>query len=305
MTELSRTALFGRLDQVALKSIQTALEFCKQRHNPYVELAHWVHVLLQDAHNDVGAIRAFYGLNEAQLAGDMVKTLGALPGGATAVTDFSPQIMESIEQGWIYASLMFDATKIRTGHLLVGMLKTPTLRSALYGTSGEWRKVSADKLSEDFTRACVGSSEAASAAAELPLSPDGQGSAQGGPSEALDKFSVDLTDRARRGEIDRIVGRDAEIRQVIDILLRRRQNNPILTGEAGVGKTAVAEGFARRIVDSGDVPPPLKDVTLRALDTGLLQAGASVQKVNLNEVAFGAGHRGSGILSATHHPFYR
>ena len=175
---------------------------------------------------------------------------------------------------------MFRASRVRSGHLLFGMLKTPTLRNALYSTSDQWKKVSVDKLGEEFANLLAQSVESA-AADTGPAEPATAGSGGDAPvgagaGEALDKFSVDLTEKARRGEIDAIVGRDPEIRQVIDTLLRRRQNNPILTGEAGVGKTAVVEGFALRIVQ-GDVPPTLRDVSLKALDIGLLQAGASVK----------------------------
>ena len=281
MSEISRSALFGRLNPTALKAIETATGFCKMRGNPYVELAHWLHILLQDPRNDVGMIRTRFGVDDAALARDTVAALDALPRGATAISDFSPQIEEAVEKGWLYASLMFAAGRVRSGHLVLGMLKTPQLKNALLSISSEWRKVQVDKLGDEFAAICAGSSETGSENAGVAPSADGEpgavdggGGAAGG--EALAKFSVDLTERARKGEIDQIVGRDAEIRQVIDILLRRRQNNPILTGEAGVGKTAVVEGFARRIVD-GDVPPVLKDVTLRALDIGLLQAGASVK----------------------------
>ena len=281
MSEISRSALFGRLNPTSLKAIETATGFCKMRGNPYVEVAHWLHILLQDPRNDVGAIRTKFGIDDATMARDTVSALDALPRGATAISDFSPQIEEAIEKGWLYASLMFAAGRVRTGHLILGMLKTPQLRNALLSISGEWRKVQAEKLGDEFNQICAGSSEVGSENAGVAPSADGSpGGVDGGggaaTGEALAKFSVDLTERARKGEIDQIVGRDAEIRQVIDILLRRKQNNPILTGEAGVGKTAVVEGFARRIVD-GDVPPVLKDVTLRSLDIGLLQAGASVK----------------------------
>jgi len=276
MTEISRSALFGRLDSTALKAIETATGFCKMRGNPYVELVHWLHILLQDATNDVGAIRTAFQIDDARLAKDVIAALDAMPRGATSISDFSPQIEEAIEKGWLYASLMFSAGRVRTGHLIYGMLKTPTLKNALQSISLEWRKIQVDKLGDDFAKICAASAE--TGAAEPGLSadaPDGGGMPAGG-GDALAQFSIDLTEKARKGEIDKIVGRDAEIRQVIDILLRRRQNNPILTGEAGVGKTAVVEGFARRIVD-GEVPPVLRDVTLRALDIGLLQAGASVK----------------------------
>ena len=276
MTEISRASLFGRLNPTTLKAIETATSFCKMRGNPYVELIHWLHVLLQDPQNDLAAIRTAFGLNDTQLARDVVAALDALPRGASAISDFAPQIEEAIEKGWIYASLQFSASRVRTGHLVYGMLKTATLKNALFGISGEFRKVQVEKLGDEFERVTASSSETTS----VDAGPAGGGGDAGpgpvGEGEALTKFSIDLTEKARSGEIDKIVGRDAEIRQVVDILLRRRQNNPILVGEAGVGKTAVAEGFARRITD-GDVPPALQGVTVRSLDIGLLQAGASVK----------------------------
>jgi type VI secretion system protein VasG len=280
MSEISRSALFGRLGPTALKAIESATSFCKMRGNPYVELVHWIHILLQDSANDIASIRTAFGIDDAKLSRDVLAALDALPRGATSISDFSPQIEESIEKGWLYASLQFGAGKIRTGHLVYGMLKTAQLKNALYAISGEFRKVNADKLGGDFATVTVHSAEqnVIDAGGSALGAGDG-GAADAGPAgdgSALAKFSVDLTQQARDGKIDKIVGRDNEVRQLIDILLRRRQNNPMLIGEAGVGKTAVAEGFARRIVD-GDVPPVLKDVTLRALDIGLMQAGASVK----------------------------
>lgn len=277
MSEISRTALFGRLDKTALKALETATGFCKMRGNPYVELVHWLHVLMQDSANDIAAIRTKFKIDDAVLARDTVSALDALPRGATSISDFSPLVEECAEKGWLYGSLQFSSPHVRTGHLLYGMLKTPTLKNALYAISMEWRKVSADALGDGFSSITAGSSEAHLQSASLePADGSEAQQAAGTDAEALSKYSVDLTERARKGEIDKIVGRDPEIRQVIDILLRRRQNNPILTGEAGVGKTAVVEGFARRIAD-GDVPPALKDVSLRALDIALLQAGASMR----------------------------
>ena len=271
MTEISRASLFGRLNPAALKAIESATGFAKMRGNPYVELVHWLHLLVQDPQGDVAAIRSAFGIDDAQLARDIVATLDLLPRGASAIADFSPQIEEAIERGWIYASLQFGAAKIRPGHLIYGMLRTPSLRNALFATSGEWRKVAVDTLASDFaTIVKPGPSEESDdgSAAEAP----GQGVA----GEALARFSVDLTARAEKGEIDPVVGRDGEVRQLIDVLLRRRQNNPILIGEAGVGKTAVVEGFARRIA-SGDVPPALQGVRLCSLDVALMQAGAGVK----------------------------
>ena len=279
MTEISRSALFGRLNQPALKAIETATSFCKMRGNPYVELVHWIHVLLQNPQNDFAAIRSAFGLDDEGLSRGVLAALDKLPRGATAISDFSPQIEQAIERGWFFASLQFGAARIRTGHLLYAMLKTDALKSALFVMSPEFRKIHPEKLGDELESICAASHETtqhdAGPAAGGGAAIDETG-APVGEGEALVKFSVDLTQQARDGKIDRIVGRDAEIRQVIDILLRRRQNNPILVGEAGVGKTAVVEGFAKRIVD-GDVPPVLRDVTLRALDIGLMQAGASMK----------------------------
>lgn len=275
MTEISRTSLFGRLNPTGFKAVDTATTFCKMRGNPYVELVHWIHVLLQDPQNDLAVVRTAFGIDDTQLARDVVAALDALPRGATAISDFAPQIEEAIEKGWLYASLQFSANRIRTGHLVYGMLKTNTLKNALFGISLEFRKIVPDKLASDFEKITAGSSETTQVDAGPPAA-GVDSAAPSGDGQALVRFSIDLTGKARTGEIDKIVGRDAEIRQVVDILLRRRQNNPILVGEAGVGKTAVAEGFARRIVD-GDVPPALQGVTLRSLDIGLLQAGASVK----------------------------
>jgi type VI secretion system protein VasG len=276
MGEISRASLFGRLNPTGLKAIETATGFCKMRGNPYVELIHWLHILVQDPRNDLAAIRTAFGIDDTKLARDIVAALDALPRGASAVSDFSPQIEEAVEKGWLYASLQFSASRVRTGHLIFGMLKTPTLKNALFNASSEFRKVQAEKLGDEFERIVAASTEVNQvepASGGAVVDSAGTPSAEG---SALLKFSIDLTEKARTGEIDKIVGRDAEIRQVIDVLLRRRQNNPILVGEAGVGKTAVVEGFARRIVD-GDVPPVLEGVTLRSLDIGLLQAGASVK----------------------------
>src|SRR5947199_2793389 len=189
---------------------------------------------------------------------------------------------EDVKKACIYATRMLQEPSIRTGHLVVTMMRTQNLRNVLSGISMEFSKIKQEQLTDEFSKITSGSVEESLAAKDGStvggnVSP-GEASgavapAQMGKQEALAKFSVDLTERARKGEIDPIVGRDEEIRQVVDVLMRRRQNNPILTGEAGVGKTAVVEGFALRIA-RGDVPPPLKEVSLRTLDIGLRKAGA-------------------------------
>ena len=285
MSEISRVALFGKLNPMAYKAIEGATVFCKLRGNPYVELVHWLHQLVQLQDSDLHRLFKHYGLDASRLAGDLTTALDALPRGATAISDFSPVIEDVVERGWVYGTLMFGETAVRTGHLLFGAVKTPNLRNALHAISGEFRKLKPDDLAENFARLVGGSPEESLGARDgssagggaVPGEASGaMAPAQMGKQEALKKFTTDLTAQARSGKMDPIVGRDDEIRQVVDILMRRRQNNPILIGEAGVGKTAVVEGFAQRIA-RGDVPPSMKDVELRALDVGLLQAGASMK----------------------------
>jgi type VI secretion system protein VasG len=278
MAEISPAALFGKLAEIPYKTIESATEYCSRRGNPYVELAHWLHQILQQVNSDLHCVMQHFELDPAQLDRDLTRALDKLPRGASS-PNFSIHVWTAVERGWLYATLMYETRRVRSGHLLLGMLKDDNLRIALGSLSGELRKIRADELSERFADVTKGSPE--EQAAE-PLADSGapaaadMAPAQMGKQEALRRFTVDLTEEARRGRIDPIVGRDEEIRQVIDILMRRRQNNPILTGEAGVGKTAVVEGFAHRIVQ-GDVPPMLAGVRLLALDIGLLQAGASMK----------------------------
>ena len=269
MSEISRTALFGKLNPIAYKAIESATVFCKLRGNPYVELEHWFAQLLQAQDTDLHHIIRHYGLDSAVVAKELTAALDRLPRGATAISDFS---------------LKFGDAQVRTGYLLLAMLKMQNLRVALLGISRQFEKIKPENFSENFDTICDGSPEhglrtqdGSSFGTAQPGEESGaMAPAAMGKGEALKKFAVDLTEKAKKGELDPITGRDEEIRQMVDILMRRRQNNPLLTGEAGVGKTAVLEGFAQRLA-RGDVPPQLKDVKLLMLDIGLLQAGASMK----------------------------
>ncbi|CAH0180130.1 Chaperone protein ClpB [Pseudomonas sp. Bi70] len=283
MGEISRAALFGKLNSVAYKAIEAATVFCKLRGNPYVELSHWLHQILQLQDSDLHQIIRQFSIEPARLAKDITEALDRLPRGSTSITDLSSHVEEAVERGWVYGSLMFGESQVRSGYLIVGILKTPSLRNALLAISREFEKLKVETLTERFDEIVGASPENALSATDGFQASAAPGEASGaiapsamGKQEALKRFTVDLTEQARSGKLDPIVGRDDEIRQLVDILMRRRQNNPILTGEAGVGKTAVVEGFALRIV-AGDVPPSLKDVELRSLDVGLLQAGASMK----------------------------
>ena len=284
MGDISRTALFGKLNSVAYKAIEGATVFCKLRGNPYVEVVHWIHQILQLQGSDLHSIVRAFNLDPGKIARDVTETLDRLPRGATPISDLSPHIEDAVERAWVWATLKYGDVQVRTGYVVLAMLKTAALRNVLLSVTREFEKIKPEQLADDFASIVKNSPEEGLRAKDGGLA--GQAApgefsgamppAQMGKEEALKKFTVDLTEQARSGKLDPIVGRDEEIRQLIDILMRRRQNNPILTGEAGVGKTAVVEGFALKIV-SGDVPPPLKDVTLRALDVGLLQAGASMK----------------------------
>src|SRR4051794_32874404 len=282
MSEISRSSLFGKLNSLAYKAIEGATVFCKLRGNPYVELVHWIQQILQTQDSDLQRIVRHFELDPSQLAKDVTDALDRLPRGATSISDLSAHVENAVERGWVYATLMFGESRVRTGHLMIGMMKTPSLRNALMAISKQFEKIKGDTLTDDFGKIVNGSPEDRLGASDgSSLAAPGEASdaiapAQMGKQEALKRFATNLTERAHKGEIDPVSGRDEEIRQVVDILMRRRQNNPILTGGAGVGKTAIVEGFAIRLA-RGDVPPPLKDVSLYTLDIGLLQAGASMK----------------------------
>ncbi|MBM4109090.1 MAG: type VI secretion system ATPase TssH [Phycisphaerae bacterium] len=288
MGEISRTRLFGKLNSLGYKALEGATVFCKLRGNPYVELVHWFSQVLNNQDSDLHRILRHFDVNSGKVAADLTAALDRLPRGATAISDISSHLDEAVERGWVYGSLLFGEGAVRTGHMLVGIRKTTNLNNVLLSISKEFDKVKPEALTDNLAKIVAGSPEDALVAMDgsaigqhSGVAAPGEASgamapAQMGKQEALKKFCVDLTERAAKGEMDPIVGRDEEIRQIVDILMRRRQNNPILTGEAGVGKTAVVEGFAQRIA-KGDLPPSLRDVRLMSLDLGLLQAGASMK----------------------------
>ncbi|MDE2276189.1 MAG: type VI secretion system ATPase TssH [Burkholderiales bacterium] len=289
MAEINRVTLFGKLNQPTYKAVEGATVFCKLRGNPYVELEHWLAQMLQQPDSDWHRVIQQAQLDMSVLAKDLTTALDRLPRGATSISGIAENIADAIERGWVYGTLLYGDSVVRSGYMLVGMLKTRHLRNALVAISRQFEKLKVDDLSDQLPKIIAGSPEDGQGASD---GSSGGSSAAGGAApgeasgaiapaamgkqEALKKFTVDLTEQAKSGKMDPIVGRDDEIRQVVDILMRRRQNNPILVGEAGVGKTAVVEGFAQRIA-RGDVPPSLKEVELRALDVGLLQAGASMK----------------------------
>ncbi len=269
-----RKELVGKLNPVCLRAFKGAADAAKLRGNPYVELVHWVEQLVLSDRSDVQLMLADAGVDAGRLTADMTRAVDKLPYGATSIEEFSDHIFHAIQEAWNLATLEFGVEEVRSAHVVLACLKTPVLEGLLSKISGEFDKINADAVIARFADVVEGSLEGGGGAsvaptAETPRRPSGGDS-------ALAKYATDLTQRARDGKIDPVVGRDPEIRQIIDILMRRRQNNPILTGEAGVGKTAVVEGFALRIA-AGDVPPTLQGISVRMLDVGLMQAGASVK----------------------------
>ncbi len=243
-----------------------------------VEIEHVLTALIDRADTDVAAILRHFSIDPSRLLADITRSLDRMKTGNSRAPALSPDIIDLFKQAWLFASLEQGATRLRSGHLLWALQADEALARRAKDISGQLGAIQPDQLKRDYSAICADTAEQAAATSQAVGAETGAtaGAARPGGSAALDQFTNDLTAQARAGGIDPILGRDFEIRQMIDILTRRRQNNPILTGEAGVGKTAVVEGLALRIA-TGDVPPPLKDVTLRTLDLGLLQAGAGVK----------------------------
>jgi type VI secretion system protein VasG len=281
MADISLEAVAGKLNRVGYEAFFKALRQAKGAGNRNVELAHWLAHILQSDRTDIGLTADHFKLDRGKLMTDVTAVVNGFRKNETEMPAVSNTVMDLLDRGWHYATLFFGETQIRTGHVLVGALQSRELARAFTNVSPEFAKVSVDLLTGEYRKIWAGSEE------ENLRPMDGSGlTAAGTPgaqetagprgTTALDRFSQDLTAKAKSGDMDPILGRDEEIRQIIDVLMRRRQNNPILTGEAGVGKTAVVEGFAQRIA-AGEVPPPLRGVRLCVLDVGLMQAGASMK----------------------------
>jgi len=281
MADISLEAVAGKLNRVGYEAFFKALRQAKGAGNRNVELAHWLAHILQSERTDIGLTADHFKLDRGKLMTDITTVVHGFRKNETEMPAVSNTVMDLLDRGWHYATLFFGETQIRTGHILVGALQSRELARAFTNVSREFAKVSIDLLTSEHRKIWAGSEEENlrpidGSGLVAAGAPGAQGSGASKGTTALDRFSQDLTAKAKSGDMDPILGRDDEIRQVIDVLMRRRQNNPILTGEAGVGKTAVVEGFAQRIA-AGDVPPPLRGVRLCVLDVGLMQAGASMR----------------------------
>ena len=275
----SLKTLVSKLDDTCRTAAERAAAITMARGHHEVDIEHVLLALLEVPDSDVGLLCRRFDVSTSGLTRDLERELQGFKTGNTRTPVFSSRLPTLFEHAWLIASLDAHDARIRSAHLLLALLTEPGLAQIAYRTSALFARIDVDQLKHKLDEATRGSREARQSTA--PRGESDAADEQAAPAvddrtPALDQFTTNLTQRARDGKIDPVIGREAEIRQAIDILMRRRQNNPILTGEAGVGKTAVVEGLALRIAD-GDVPDPLKGVSLHTLDLGLLQAGASVK----------------------------
>jgi type VI secretion system protein VasG len=269
--------LIKTLNKTCLNALQAAAGLCLSRTNPSVEVEHWLVKLIELTDSDLTPIFRNFEVDASHLLRDLTRVIDGFRTGNQRTPTLSLRIDQLIRAAWVLSSIQFQARQVRSGTLLLALLDDEELGRLARDASREFSKIKIDLLQSNLMKLVGGSSED-----EGPPEEAAAGAAAGQrpgaltQTPSLDQFTINLTERAKKGEIDPVIGRETEVRQMVDILIRRRQNNPILTGEAGVGKTAVVEGLARRIAE-GDVPPALKNVVIRTLDLGLLQAGAGVK----------------------------
>src|SRR3984893_9760296 len=273
--------LIGKLNDTTRNTLEAAAGFCLARTHYDIEVEHFLLKLLDVTDSDLPRILKQFGVDKSRLTGDLARSLDKLKSGNARTPAFSPTLTDMLSEAWTIGSIDFGSAQVRTGFCILAIASSGDLSRLLREVTREFQKISAEALHKDFWNIVAGSPEDQETAQAVPIGLEGlpQGAAgipAAGKQQNLNQFTIDLTANARAGKIDAVLGRDHEIRQIIDILTRRRQNNPILTGEAGVGKTAVVEGFSLRVA-AGDVPPPLKNVTIRSLDLALLQAGAGIK----------------------------
>jgi len=269
-------SLIAKANDCTRKTLEAAAGLCLARTQYNVEIEHFLLKLLDQQDSDFHHIARHFGINTSRLSADLNRALDKGKTGNSSTPYFSPWLAKMLNTAWTVASLDFAAAQIRSGFCILALVTDEDLLRVAHDLSSQLLLLTPDDLKGKFGDIVAGSTEEAAALATQPTGANTAPAAAAGKTPSLDQFTVNLTENARQGKVDNVLGRDSEIRQIVDILMRRRQNNPILTGEAGVGKTAVVEGFALRVAQ-GDVPPPLKNVQVRALDLALLQAGAGIK----------------------------
>ena len=273
---LSLKSLIGKLNETTRKALEAAAGLCVTRTHYDVEIEHFLIKLLDDTGSDSSRIYERFGVDTSRLSADLTRSLDRLRTGNARTPSLSPSLVRMFTDAWTTGSIELGATDIRSGLTILALATQPELARMVTEVSPEFAKIQGSVLHAEFASIVAASNEGEMAGGAAEGGAPQAGIKAGGKTPNLNQFTIDLTANAKAGKIDPVLGRDSEIRQIIDILMRRRQNNPILTGEAGVGKTAVVEGFALRVA-SGDVPPPLRNVAVRTLDLALLQAGAGVK----------------------------
>ncbi len=275
---LNLKALIAKLNDQTRGALEGAAGLCLSRTHYDIEVEHFLTKLLDSSSNDFAAIIKHFEIDKSRLTAELARSMDKLKSGNARTPAISPTVLKMLTSAWTVGSIDFNAGQVRTGFVILALASDEELSRLVRDVSKEFQKINADALKKDLLGIVALSQETTTSGAAIGAGagPGDAAKPMGGKTPNLDSYTVDLTGNAKKGKIDPVLGRDPEIRQVIDILTRRRQNNPILTGEAGVGKTAVVEGFALRVAN-GDVPPPLKNVTIRTLDLALLQAGAGVK----------------------------
>ncbi|MBD3654745.1 type VI secretion system ATPase TssH [Kangiella sp.] len=262
--------LIEKLNDECKSSLEKAVATCFSKTHYYVEIQHWLIELLKSETNDVHEILKYFAVNSDLLEQDILKAEQQFKTGNGHAPALSEYLMKMIQKAWVSASINQQSNSVRSGHLFLVLCNDDSLSFLMSGMSKELSKIDCAELEADFATIVSGSSE------NIGSQPQDAAIKKAGSQKALEQYTIDLTQQAQAGELDPVLGRENEVRQMIDILTRRRQNNPILTGEAGVGKTAVVEGLAQKII-SKEVPEVLHNVSIRVLDMGLLQAGAGVK----------------------------
>lgn len=277
---LNLKSLIGKVNDATRSTLEAAAGLCVSRTHYDIEVEHFLLKAIDSSDNDIALILRQYGVDRSRLTTELQRSLDRLKTGNARSPAFSPQLVKMLTEAWTIATIEYDAGQVRTGFALLALISDSELGRLIRDVSKEIQLIPPEALRKDFFALTEKSRETSTAlAAAAPGAPSEAGApgrAPGGKTPHLDQYTENLTAKAKAGKIDPVLGRDVEIRQVVDILMRRRQNNPILTGEAGVGKTAVVEGFAIRLANS-DVPPALRNVQLHSLDLALLQAGAGVK----------------------------
>src|SRR5664280_345762 len=270
-------ALVGKLNDTTRNVLQAAAGLCLSRTHYDIEIEHYLLKLTDVDDGDLARILKAFGVNKSRLTADLTRSLDKLKSGNARTPALSPTLVKMFTEAWTLGSIDYAAGQIRSGFTILALVTNDELVRLVREVTREFDMIQVESLRKDFYAIVAGSKEdALTSPLDLARPMDSAAVKKIGKTPHLDQYTVNLTEKARQGKIDPVLARDQEIRQVVDILTRRRQNNPILTGEAGVGKTAVVEGFASRVA-AGDVPPPLRNVAIHTLDLALLQAGAGVK----------------------------